>query len=436
MTGRGQETNLILVTVAFCVGCAPEILIEVSASSGVSSSGAGTTGSATTASTSSGSGMGGTGGMSTASTSSSTSGTGGGGTTSEAVAYQIDVAHTGSQSNEALTPPLTQRWSVDLGGAVSYPLIAGGRVFVTVGHGGFHGTDLYALDQATGAVVWGPTDLGGMLRWSGAAYDAGKVFAVNFEGLLRAFDAASGAQLWMLQLPGVYGFSSLPTAIGGLVYLSGDGSLYAVDEADGTIKWTQMVQNGDSSAPAVSASGVYVSYTCDQVYSFAPATGLPLWHHSIGCEGGGGRTPALFAGKLYVRDWDVPNVVLDAQTGTSLGTFAAGPIPALGGTRGFFLAGGVLSAQDLGSSTTAWTFSGDGQLSVAPIVVNGYVYIGSSAGNLYALDEAQGTTAWSSDLGAGIAGPAEDDPAQPVIGLAAAAGALIVPASQRVVAFW
>jgi hypothetical protein len=49
--------------------------------------------------------------------------------------------------------PLAQRRSRDLGGSVSYPLIAGGRVFVTaaVTASGFSGTTLFALDQATGS---------------------------------------------------------------------------------------------------------------------------------------------------------------------------------------------------------------------------------------------------------------------------------------------
>ena len=87
----------------------------------------------------------------------------------------------------------TQRWSRDLGGQISYPLIVGGRIFVTVANQASYGTKLYALDEANGATLWGPVDLGGTYGWSNAAYDAGRVFAVNFDGLLRAFDAASGA---------------------------------------------------------------------------------------------------------------------------------------------------------------------------------------------------------------------------------------------------
>src|SRR4051812_11578179 len=49
-----------------------------------------------------------------------------------AVAYQINPAHTGTQSGDPLKPNLARSWEVDLEGNVSYPLIAGGAVFVTV----------------------------------------------------------------------------------------------------------------------------------------------------------------------------------------------------------------------------------------------------------------------------------------------------------------
>src|SRR5207247_1487754 len=50
-----------------------------------------------------------------------------------AVAYQINVAHSGVQSDSTLTPPFSRRWHVTLPGAISYPLIAQGMVYVTSG---------------------------------------------------------------------------------------------------------------------------------------------------------------------------------------------------------------------------------------------------------------------------------------------------------------
>ena len=72
----------------------------------------------------------------------------------EADAYQIDPLHDGHSVDTGLTTPLTKRWSVDLGGTVSYPLVEHGRVFVTVGT--TNGASLVALSASTGGTLWGP----------------------------------------------------------------------------------------------------------------------------------------------------------------------------------------------------------------------------------------------------------------------------------------
>lgn len=107
--------------------------------------------------------------------------------------YQINATHTGSVNTPGLTPPLKPKGSVNFGQGMSYPVIAGGKVFITVRNASGYGTQLYALNSATGATVWGPIALGGTYYWSALCYENGRVFALNFDGLLRAFDAATGS---------------------------------------------------------------------------------------------------------------------------------------------------------------------------------------------------------------------------------------------------
>ena len=100
-----------------------------------------------------------------------------------------------------------------------------------------YGTRLYALDQNTGQVTWGPIELGGTYWWSASAFDAGRLFVVNYSGVLRAFDPLRGTQIWSTQLPGQTTFTSPPTALQGVVYTSGtglDGTVYAVSESAGS----------------------------------------------------------------------------------------------------------------------------------------------------------------------------------------------------------
>src|SRR6185503_4714630 len=267
--------------------------------------------------------------------------------------FQIDSTHTGSITTEHLTPPLKQRWVVDFGQSISYPLIADGKVFVTVANAST-ATTLFALNVANGGVLWS-FNLSGSFRWSGVCYENGRVFAVNGSGLLRAFDGASGSVIWQTQLPGQFVFSSPPTVSDGVIYVGGAGSggtVYAVSAGTGAVLWTTQVVNGDQSSPAVTNDGVYVSYSCPNVYKLNPATGTPIWAYSTGCSGGGGKTPALYNGRLYVRDFS--DMILDSQTGTVVGNYNAKNTPAFSGSRGFFLNGphsfgsfGTLQARDV-----------------------------------------------------------------------------------------
>ena len=360
----------------------------------------------------------------------------------KAVNFQINASHTGAVSSEHLTPPLKQRWVVNFGRRISYPLIADGKVYVTVRNATDYGTMLYALDQTNGATVWSYA-LGGTYFWSGACYENGRVFAVNFDGLLRAFDGATGNLIWNVQLPNQYSFSAPPTAYQGVIYVSGAGSggtVYAVNADSGALLWTAPVMNGDKSSPAVTGEGVYVSYSCPNVYKLDPATGAQIWHYAPGCSGGGGKTPTLYNGRLYVRDFS--DTIFDGQTGTIVGNFNAKNTPAFLGDKGFFLNGphffgsyGTLQARDVNTNSVVWSFSGDGFLQSAVLVVNNHVYVGSAQGKLYAVNAFTGQQDWVTTTGSSIPYVDEQNVSQPLTGFAAAEGLLVVPTSTTLVAY-
>jgi outer membrane protein assembly factor BamB len=357
----------------------------------------------------------------------------------DSVAFQVDVAHTGNQPASTLTPPLTRVWSQDLGGGVSYPLIVGGRVFVTVGNLTRPGSALRALDLATGNPLWGPIDLGGDHAWSGAAYDGGRVYVVTSSNLLTAFDPASGATVWSKQLPGQTSCSSPPTAAGGTVFVGAFGSggtLYAVDGQAGSVLWTAALDVGDSSSPTLSDDGVFVTYGCVLAYAFSRTTGAPIWQYVGACLGGLASTSVLFRGQLWLRDFIGGNLVLDAASGMELGSFSATAIPAFAGQTGFFLLDtGGLQALDTVTRTILWTFPADGALVSAPLVVNGTVYVGSSNGALYGLDPATGATRWSDTLPWAVSGSGESGLGQPTAAMGAGGGALLVPAGTHLVCY-
>jgi len=361
----------------------------------------------------------------------------------DAVGYQINARHDGYSAAGVARPPLTEKWRRALDYSVSYPVIANGRVFVTSApDSAGNGTTLHALDAATGRDVWGPVDLGGGTRWSALALGAGRVYALNWDGELRAFSQRTGRLIWTTDLPDQWSFTSAPTFFNGQVFTGGagfGGTLYAVDAATGEVNWTAQVENGDQSSPAVTATGVYVAYACEQAYRFDPETGAQVWHHNSGCAGGGGKTATVAAGGLWVRDpYDSGTPVLRLTDGTTRATFAQRGVraPAFLGSTGFFVQNGKLRASEAATPAVAkWIFEGDGSLTTAPIVVNGFVYVGSTSGRLYAVDPATGQSVWSTDTGLEIQGPDEQNVSQPLTGLAAGQGILAVPASGTLIAY-
>lgn len=362
---------------------------------------------------------------------------------SQSVAFQIDYAHSGRATVGASGPtfPPTATWSMTLNGPVSYPIVAGGVVIVTTGTNATdptaYGTSLYALSLATGAVVWGPITIPGTYAFSAAAYDHGTVFVVNFDGTVRAVDAATGSSVWTVSPPSLVQVTTPPTAVNGVIYL---GGITALDEATGNVLWTTATGSGKNS-PTVSSDGVFVSVPCN-VYKLDPLVGTPLWHYAGGCGGGGGVTAVYTNGKLYTRDYasSPADQIFDAESGAQLGSFGPSAIPAFSAQAGFFLSTNgqtnisTLTAIDQTTGSSLWTFQGDGKLTTPPIVVDGVVVIASSSGNVYAVNASDGAVVWSGNTGTPINGPDEQN-ANQLTALGAGEGWLVVPAGNSIVAW-
>jgi outer membrane protein assembly factor BamB len=370
-----------------------------------------------------------------------------------AVAYQVDVAHSGVQMDSQLVPPFSRRWRATFPAQVSYPLIADGKVFITVGSTSNDATRtprLYALDQASGQILWSQTL---PLYWprANAAYDRGRIFVagnnltLGGNGVMLAYAADSGSLLWRSELPYQWSFTSAPTAANGVVYTAGagfGGTLYAVSETDGQLLAMQSVENGDQSSPALSNDAVFVSYACNQAYGFAQTSLAPLWHYSGPCEGGGGKTVVYAGGRVYTRDF-LGSLVLDASSGALLRTYeperAYIYAPAIDSTSLFAtFPGQSLHAEAL-DGTPLWTFTGDGQLNTTPLLLNSgsgrFVVVGSWLGRLYALNAETGGEVWSTDVGAPVSGADEQNGSEPLAGLAAGQGLLVVPAANTLSAY-
>jgi outer membrane protein assembly factor BamB len=138
-------------------------------------------------------------------------------------------------------------------------------------------------------------------------------------------------------------------------------------------------------------------------------------------------------GHVYARD--TSGYILDAQSGSLVASFPDGTAPAFGGTLGYTVTGAGLVAFDPSGGTQQWAFAGDGTLTSAPLVVGQDVYVGAASGNLYAVDRSSGALAWSANVGAAIPAPDERNVSQPLTGLNAGDGLLVVPAGNTLVAY-
>ena len=346
----------------------------------------------------------------------------------DAVSSQITPNHAGAITFKSLSFPTASTWSVNVGGTPSYALIADGKVIVTVAVN--NNTQLVALDQATGATVWGPIEISG---YATTAYEGGKVFILSATvgglGTVQSYDIESGTVAWTVSLDA--DASGGLTAFNGLLYTSGaNGTLFALSEGTGSVVWTASVLNGGFGTPAVTNTGVYVSYPCS-TYDFQPLTGTQIFFTNTGCEGGGGATPVVANGLVYspAGNSNGGGEIVDASSGTLMGSYSSTGEPAFSATAGYFLQSGTLNALTSSNNTLLWSFTGDGALTTSPIVVNQSVIIGSSSGNVYALNAATGQQLWTVNAG----GPLQSGNTNS--GLAAGDGLLIVPAGNQVVAY-
>ncbi len=345
----------------------------------------------------------------------------------QATAYQIDAAHDGYQPDPGLAFPLTKQWSTTFSGPVSYPVVVGGLVYVTVGN------TLWAYNLNTGAMraAWG---LGGTQPASGPTYDNGLIYGSSSAGDVEAL--TPGNTLWSTDLSAQSQFSGPPTAAGGQVFISGSGTggdVFALSGLTGALQWSGSVASGDASSPAIGGGGVYAAYACDQDYDFDPATGDLNWDNTAACADTGGSTPVFGDGKLYGVDQAGGNVILNAATGAYEGTFAGSTTPALANHVLYTVSGGELQAvNDDGLGATAWTFAGDGGLDTPPLVAGSTVFVGSSTGELYAVSAADGTQLWSTAVGNAITGGSGPFD---TTGMAVADQALVVPAGNTLTVY-
>lgn len=357
--------------------------------------------------------------------------------TADATAYQENPVHDGAVTAGLPANPQL-KWTRNLGGPISYPVIADGRVFVTAGvprdGGGYSAGNIYAFDAESGAVDWGPIPYSADGGRNSLTYDHGILFSLTANGQLTAFDASTGDLAWSRNFG--LDFNGPPTASDGTVYVTDGARLFAVDEVSGAVHWIALMDGGgDMSSPAVSAGSVYLDYACDLTYRF-DLGGRQQWTHTTGCHGGGGSSPVVHGDSVWVLGYPQADTgqVLSATTGQLLRGFSSRQTPVFSGTDAILTQRAGLVAVDAATGQSRWTQPGDGQLAGPPVVSGDVAYIASGTANVFGYSTTTGQQVWSAPLGS-PATPTDYSYLGEMPGLAAGDGVLAVPAGTSLTVF-
>ena len=165
--------------------------------------------------------------------------------------FRHDAQNTGRSRFIGPVQP-SVRWRVPvLEGVFATPAIgADGTLYV----GSFYGT-FYAFDGRTGAQHWNASAaLMNNFRSSAALGLNGSLVIVgNRDGLVRAYDAATGALRWSFATRGEVASSPVISSQGVVFVCSDDGYAYAINASNGALVWRSESLGFWTSSPALSA---------------------------------------------------------------------------------------------------------------------------------------------------------------------------------------
>ena len=348
---------------------------------------------------------------------------------------------------DIVPPPLHMKWKQTFAGpVVSSPAIVGSRVYVGTNDCAALGCNFYAIDAATGNIIWSFNDHGAAQFWysSPAVATVGGatvIFVGNDNNFLYAIrdDGNKGELLWAFTPPAtlcppmtpcpIRSSPAVTTIAGTQVVIFGNdfGQLWALVAATGAPYpgWPTNPFTGDlpltagpfTSSPAILGSTILIGNDDNNLYAVNLGNGVMLWQSTVGGSVISSPAVAKVAGHdlVFFGADDNTFYALLATSGAlewsqpvggiirSSPAVATIPSPPLACSPGPTLA--VIFGSDDGNTyamrasdgTPCWTFPSTGLLPFrsSPIVSGETVYIGSNDHNIYAIDINTGTWQWS-----------------------------------------
>jgi outer membrane protein assembly factor BamB len=191
---------------------------------------------------------------------------------------------------------LTRRWKIEIGTGYATPIVVGNRVYAFSRQQ--ENEVLRAIDAESGKVIW-ETSYQASFKMNPATarhgpgpkstptYADGRLFTLGISGIVTAFDAASGKQIWQKQ-PGpiepLYHTAQSALVDHGVVILHvgghNQGALTAFDPPTGAVKWTWQGDGPGYGSPIIAEIGgtrQIVVFSQKNLVGVEASTGRLLW---------------------------------------------------------------------------------------------------------------------------------------------------------------
>ena len=191
----------------------------------------------------------------------------------------------------ALSPAPARVWTASIAGSngkrrlAAAPVVGNGRLYVI-------DTDamIHAFDADTGRQVWQrQLQVAGNLRdaafGGGVSYADGRIYATNGVGQVAALDANTGAEVWKVKPAGP--LRGAPTLAFGAVYvMTQDNQIYALDASDGSPLWQESGATASAgvfgvAAPAAGQGTVVAGYSTGELVAYRYENGRTLWSDAL-----------------------------------------------------------------------------------------------------------------------------------------------------------
>ncbi|WP_442680275.1 outer membrane protein assembly factor BamB family protein [Sphingomonas sp. ASY06-1R] len=212
----------------------------------------------------------------------------------------------------------------------------------------------------------------------------GKLFIIDADAVIHAYDAATGATVWQTAIDSVKRdkvvlFGGGVSVEAGKVYATtGRGDAVALEAATGKLLWKVRPAGPLRGAPAIGGGNIYALTQDNQILALNPATGATLWTVSATLQTSG----VLGVGGPAVAQ------------GTVVAGFSSGELSALR-----FENGRIVWQDQLSRTSISTSVSVISDIDASPVIDQGKVYAIGLGGRMVAMDLVSGQRLWELTIG-------------------------------------